>query len=52
MNNDTILVIARGLWAAYETGLPDTPARVAKVVIAALEKEGLTINASIQSQES
>jgi hypothetical protein len=52
MNNEIILVIARGLWAAYETSLPDTPARVAKVVIAALEKKGLTINASVQSQES
>jgi hypothetical protein len=52
MKNEIILVIARGLWAAYEMDLPDTPARVAKVIIAALEKEGLTINASIQSQES
>ena len=40
MNHEIILVIARALWAAYETGLPDTPARVAKVVLAALEKEG------------
>lgn len=44
MSNDTILVIARGLWAAYETMLPDTPARMAKVVIASLEKGGYTIN--------
>ena len=44
MSNDIILVIARGLWDAYETGLPDTPARVAKVVIAALEKDGYSIN--------
>ena len=48
MNNDTILVIARGLWAAYETMLPDTPARVAKVVIASLEKNGFTINGTQQ----
>ena len=43
-NNDTILVIARGLWAAYETMLPDTPARVAKVVIASLEQNGYVIS--------
>jgi hypothetical protein len=48
LNNDTILVIARGLWAAYETMLPDTPARVAKVVIASLEENGFTINGSQQ----
>ena len=43
MSNDTILVIARGLWAAYETMLPDTPARVAKVVIASLEQNGYSV---------
>ena len=40
MNNEVILVAAKGLWAAYETNMPDTPARVAKVVLSALEKEG------------
>jgi hypothetical protein len=44
MTNETILVIARGLWAAYETSLPDTPARVAKVAILSLEQNGYTIN--------
>jgi hypothetical protein len=44
VNHEIILSIARGLWAAYETGLPDTPARVAKVVIASLEKNGYVIS--------
>lgn len=44
MNNDIILAIAKGLWSAYDTMLPDTPARVAKVVIASLEQNGFTIN--------
>ena len=43
MNNDVILVIARALWASYETMLPDTPARVAKVVIASLEQNGYSV---------
>jgi hypothetical protein len=43
LNNEIILVIAKALWAAYETSLPDTPARVAKVVIASLEKDGYQI---------
>jgi hypothetical protein len=32
--------IAHALWAYYEYGLPDTPGRMAKVVMAYLEREG------------
>lgn len=39
-----ILDLAVDLWNAYEYGLPDTPAQVAKVVFMSLHKNGYTIN--------
>jgi len=39
-----ILDLAVDLWNAYEYGLPDTPAQVAKVVFMSLKKNGYTVN--------
>lgn len=39
-----ILDLAVDLWNAYEYGLPDTPAQVAKVVFMSLKKNGYIIN--------
>ena len=38
-----ILDLAVDLWNAYEYGLPDTPAQVAKVVFMSLKKNGYSI---------
>jgi hypothetical protein len=37
------LELARGLWSAYEMALPDTPARVAQVILRILEEKGYEI---------
>ena len=37
------LDLARGLWSAYEESLPDTPARVADVILYILKEKGYTI---------
>ena len=36
--------IAYGLWHYYQLDLPDTPQRVARVILHVLEKKGYTIN--------
>jgi len=42
--NEMQIVIARGLWKSYEESLPDTPWRMAKVIVAILKKEGYLAN--------
>jgi hypothetical protein len=37
------LDLAKGLWSAYEESLPDTPARVADVILFILNQKGYTI---------
>lgn len=37
------LDLARGLWTAYEESLPDTPARVADVILYILNEKGYSI---------
>jgi len=36
--------IAFALWRSYEESLPDTPWRMAKVIVAILKKEGYLAN--------
>jgi hypothetical protein len=36
--------IAFALWKSYEESLPDTPWRMAKVIVAILKKEGYLAN--------
>ena len=39
------LDLAKGLWTAYEESLPDTPARVADVILYILNQKGYKIGA-------
>ena len=48
MTDKQVLDLARDLWNAYEYALPDTPARVAKVVFMSLEKNGYTVCEAVE----
>jgi hypothetical protein len=43
MTREQVLDLAKDLWDAYEYGLPDTPARVAKMVFMSLERNGYKV---------